>query len=189
MKKIAVLFATLILFSAPVKAHQLKEWDIIPSESRINFFVRQNNLDITGYFKKFSGKILFDKFNLQKSKVTIFIDLASINTSVKEASETLREEAWFYTEKFPQAKFTSDRFTKISSNQFNVAGFLQMKDYKVPVSFDFTLSEYSSRKAQAKGFVKLLRSNFDIGNKNEELAHGVKDEVTVEISISALAKE
>ncbi len=189
MKKTAILLATLILFSTPTKAHQIKEWDIIPSESSINFLVRQNNLDITGHFKNFSGKILFDESNLKKSKVTILIDLTSVSTSLKEASSELPKKEWLYTEKFPQAKFTSDKFTKISPNQFNVAGFLQMKEFKVPVSFDFTLNESSLKKAQAKGLVKLLRSSFDIGNKDEKLAHGVKDEVKVEINISALLKD
>jgi cytochrome b561 len=177
---ISAIFLSLPAFAA--------KWQIIPNQSKIEFIANQNGNKISGSFAKFSGDIFFDKADLKNSKVDIAIDLNSLTTSLNGASETLAQKDWFFTAKFPQARFTSDKFSKISDNKFRSDGFLQIKDHKIPTSFEFSFDEYSDKKAKASGSLKLSRSAFDIGNKNEKLAHDVKDEVEVKISVTAFAK-
>jgi polyisoprenoid-binding protein YceI len=182
MKKILIFLATISIFSS---ASAATKWQISPAESKIEFSVNQSGSEITGSFKKISGDIFFDKTDLKNSKVDVTIDLTSVNTSLSNATTMLLQKDWFFTTKFPKAKFTANKFTKISENKFRTDGILEIKDHKVPTSFEFSFDEFLATKAKAVGSLKLSRSAFDVGNKDEKLAEGVKDEVAVKISISA----
>jgi polyisoprenoid-binding protein YceI len=60
MKKI-ITITSLILFSLSASAAEVVAWKIIPTQSKIDFKVSQDGSNIVGYFKKFDGKINFDK--------------------------------------------------------------------------------------------------------------------------------
>lgn len=182
MKRILLLLS--IIFSSPAQA--ATTWSILFDQSKIEFLANQDGTEISGFFKKFSGEIFFDKADLKNSKVAIDIDLTSLSSSFGSAVTELPKQNWFYTAKFPRAKFTSEKFTKISENKFRSAGFLEMKGVKIPLTFDFFFEEYSTKKAKASGSFFLSRSQFGIGSKDEKAADGVKDTVTVKFSIRAV---
>lgn len=187
MKKIFFLLYIFSFFSpiSGLKAAEIKRWEAIPGQSKIEFQANQDGTEINGSFKKFVAEIFFDKNNLKQSRVTITIDLNSLQSSFSDALNMLSAKEWFDLAKFPQAKFTSKNFEKISENKFRSLGSLQLKEKTLPIAFDFSFNQYSATQAQAVGSFILKRSDFGVGNKDEKLAHGVKDEVIVKFLITA----
>ena len=100
------------------------EWKIIPEKSSLEFKAVRNGSEIRGSFKKFDGRIAFDKKQLNKSSVNIDIDTTSVETSYAEALSALRAATWLSTSAFPKANFTANNITILSdinlSNAANV---------------------------------------------------------------------
>lgn len=181
MKKLILM----TLFFLPTFANA-DEWKIVQDKSKLSFKVLQNNSQINGYFKNFSGKINFDPTQLKTSKVDIDVDLTSLTTSVHDATTTLPTNEWLATKTFPQAHFSANQFTKVDGKKYVANGYLTLKGKNVPCNLNFTLDEYSATKARALGNVTIKRSDFAIGAKNPDNAHGVKDEVEVNFIVEAI---
>lgn len=187
MKKILFLFAILSMFSSAHAAS--KNWDILPSRSKINFSAKSDGSEINGYFNKFGGIILFDREDLMRNKIVIDIDVTSLDTSLKEATQLLATKDWFDFAKYPQAKFSSQKILPTPDGKYRCSGTLKIKDKEVPLTFDFSFEEYSKTEARAVGSFTLKRSDFGIGNKDEKKAEGVKDEVVVKFSVTAIPRD
>ena len=183
MKKIFFLITTFFLTTNFANA---TEWKIVPEKSKIEFKATQNDSAVTGSFKKFSGKINFDPAQLKNSKVVIDIDTTSVESSLSDATSTLKTVEWLSTKAFPQANFSAEKFTKISDKKFSADGKLTIKGKSIAVKFDFTLEEYSTTNARAVGTVVIKRNDFAIGAPDPANAHGVKNEVAVSFVINAI---
>jgi len=185
MKKLLTLIAAISLFSSAHAANP-KNWDILPSHSKIEFFAKQGETEISGSFKKFSGLISFDAKNLVSSKIVVDIDVTSLDTSFQNAAELLSQKEWFDFAKYPKAKFTSQTIVAIPENKYRCSGTLKIKGKEVPATFDFAFEKYSSDEARALGTLIIKRTDFDIGNKDEKLAEGVKDDVLIKFNVTAI---
>lgn len=161
-------------------------WQIVPSESKIEFVANKDGSPINGVFKKFSGTIVFDKADLKNSQVAINVDVNSLNTLFYGAIDRLKTKEWLDIKTFPTAEFKSEKFNQINKDQFTCDGFLQLKGVKLPVKLYFYFQEYSATKAHATGIAKISRSAFGVGNKDEQKAEGVKNLVEIKFTISAV---
>jgi polyisoprenoid-binding protein YceI len=161
------------------------EWKIIPEKSKIEFKAKQDNSNIGGSFKKFSGKINFDPNQLQSSKVMIDVDTSSVETSFNEAADTIKSTAWLAVSAFPKSIFTAEKFVFLGGKKYRAEGKLTMKGKAVPLSLDFNLEEYSKTSARATGSTLIKRTAFAIGDKDIKKANGVKDEIEVIFTINA----
>lgn len=162
------------------------EWKIIPAKSSLQFQATQDKSLINGSFKKFDGKILFDKNLLNKSSIEINIDTSSVETAFAEGLETIKSNEWLSTSIFPKATFKANRFVAVSgANSFEGVGTLTIKGKTVPTTISFTLPVYSAVSARAEGTATIKRSSFGIGNRDIKKANGVKDDVIVNFVIEA----
>ena len=169
-----------------IAAATVDEWKIIPSKSKLEFRAIQENSSITGSFKKFDGKINFDKNQLTKSKIQIDIDTTSIDISFNEALETIKNAAWLSVQTFPKATFTATRFTNLSAQKtFRADGMLTIKDKTIATPVEFILEEYSQTNARAVGKTTIKRSAFLVGDRDPKKANGVKDEIEITFTINA----
>ncbi len=105
----------------------IAEWKIIAEKSKLEFKGTREKSAITGYFKKFDGKIIFDKNQLPKSKIQIDVDTSSIEVSYSEALPTIRGSNWLSVTSFPKATFVSDRIILLSDINLSSAGGLNLK--------------------------------------------------------------
>lgn len=183
MKKFIFLSA-FILSSFSAFAADSIDWKIVPAQSKIDFKVAQDASSIVGYFKKFDGKISFDKNQLAKSKVAIDIELGSVTVSLPEANGAIQSPEWLSTKAFPKASFVAEKFSANGKN-FRADGNLTIKGKTVPTSLDFSFEEYSATKAKAVGKTKIKRSAFGIGNSDVKKANGVQDEIEISFVVSA----
>jgi polyisoprenoid-binding protein YceI len=152
----------------------------------LEFKVNQDNSSVHGSFKRFSGKIYFDKNQLNKSKIAIDIYTSSVATSFAESLEILKSKTWLSVENFPNASFKAEKFTAISGGKsFRADGKLTIKGKSTPLSLEFVLEEYSANNAKAVGKAKIKRSSFEIGDRDPKKANDLKDEVEINFVVSA----
>ncbi len=167
-------------------ASRAGEWKIIPSKSNISFQAKQEDSIISGKFKKFSGKIIFDKNLLSKSSVEMNIDTSSIDMPFAEALATVSGSDWLAISSFPKAVFKADKFVALSTSQtFEGSGNLTIKGKTVPAKITFTFPQYDSSHARAEGSVAIKRSAFGIGSRDVKKSNGVADEVLINFVIEA----
>jgi polyisoprenoid-binding protein YceI len=100
----------------------LGTWNIDASHSGIHFSIRHLVIaKVRGKFTKFSGALELDEADLTKSKVSVEIDVASIDTGEAQRDGHLKSGDFFDVEKFPKATFTSKSIAKNGDN-YDVTG-------------------------------------------------------------------
>jgi polyisoprenoid-binding protein YceI len=163
-------------------------WQIVPDKSSLTFTATQNGAPTNGTFKTFSGDISFDPNQLSASHIKIIVDLASVSDSYNTLADTLKTAPWFNTAMFPKATFVSSSITKTGDKAFTAQGNLTLRDKTMPVSLTFTQEEYSPTKAVMKGMTTIKRTEFGVGQGEWSDTKAVRDDVTVDFTITATAK-
>lgn len=187
MKKIFLCAAlSLILFSNMVFA-AVPAWQIIPDKSKITFTATQNGAPVSGEFTKFSGDIHFDPAQLSASHVKIIVDMNSVHSSYQEMSDNLKLAEWLNVGVYTQAVFNANSFNKMGENTYLANGTLTIRDKTVPVQLKFTLEKFSKTDAFVKGSTILKRTQFNVGTGEWAKTDTVKDEVTVDFVLTAVA--
>ena len=183
MKKLFAIFA-IFYFTTSAFAADITAWKIVPAQSKISFKVKQDGSDLVGYFKKFDGKINFDKNQLAKSKVAIDIDVTSVVVSLAEANGAVQSPEWLSAKAFPKATFTAEKFSA-QDKYFRAEGNLTIKGKTVPATLEFAFEESAPNKARATGRTTIKRSAFAVGNSDVKKANGVEDAVEVSFVVNA----
>ena len=163
-------------------------WQIVPKDSTLTFTATQNNAPVTGKFNNFSGDINFDPAQSSASSVRIVVDTSSIATSYQEVGDTLKTADWFDTKLFPQAVFTANKFVQTGNNTWQAIGNLQIRDKTLPLTLNFTMEQYSSTAARAKGSATIKRTAFGLGKGDWAKTDAVKDDVQVNFVLAATRK-
>ncbi len=185
MKRIITALTLILLSStANTNAAEVPAWKINQTQSKLEFKLIQDSSTITGSFKKFDGKINFDKSHLAKSKVAIDIDTSSLTLSFADAVATAQSTDWLSTKIFPKASFVAAKFSAVGKS-FKAEGNLTIKGKTVPAIVEFSFEEYSASKAKAVGKAMIKRSAFGVGNSDVKKANGVKDEIEISFVVVA----
>ncbi len=176
----------LLLCAIPYMAYAaaVPDWKIDSKQSTITFTATQNSAPVSGKFTSFKGQIQFSPEQLSASKVTISIDMNSINTSYAAIADTLKTEDWLSVKIFPQAVFKSNKVTKIADNTYLAEGNLSIRDKTQAVGIKFDVDQFSKDKAHAKGSFTLKRTPFGIGQGDWSNTDEIKDEVNVKFDLT-----
>lgn len=113
------------------------KWAIDPTHSEISFKVKHLVIStVTGYFREFGGFIEQngDSFEGGAAKFTAKID--SIDTNQKDRDNHLKSDDFFNAEQYPELKFESTSFTKVSDKTYKVAGHMTIRDVTKPIELD-----------------------------------------------------
>lgn len=126
MKKIIASMATVAALSLPILA-SAATWNIDPDHSNIGFKVRHLMVsNVKGNFEKHSGVVDINERDLSKSKVSVTIDAASINTSVAKRDDHLRSADFFDVAKYPTITFASRKVVNAGKGKLKVTGDLTL---------------------------------------------------------------
>ena len=107
------------------------------AHSSIGFRVRHMGLaDVPGYFRDFSGSVVYDGKDATKSTVEFTAQMTSVDTGVKPRDEHLRKADFFEVEKYPTMTFKSTKVEK-KGKDFTVTGDLTMKGVTKSVTIPF----------------------------------------------------
>ena len=123
----------------PAFAQAVEFKTVLADKSAINFTFKQMNVGMDGHFKKFSTQLAFDPANAANAKVSLDVDLVSIDTGTSDGNTEVAGKPWFNTKDFPTAKFISTSVKALGGNRYEVAGKLTIKgktqDVVAPVSY------------------------------------------------------
>jgi len=145
--------------------------------------------NVKGSFEKFKGTVIIDENDVAKSKVTVSIEMASINSSNAKRDEHLRSGDFFDVAKFPVMTFESTKVERSGAETLKVTGNLTIKGVtkQVILTVDGPSGEIKSPqgvvKRGASAVTKINRQDFGV-SWNKKLDAGavvVGDEVQISI--------
>lgn len=89
-----------------------------------------------GQFDRFDGEFTYDAKDDKKNKVTMNIDVASVDTAHAERDKHFGQEKYFNSEKFKTAKFVSTSYKTLSEDKAEMVGDLTILGVTKSVTFD-----------------------------------------------------
>lgn len=114
-------------------------YTIEPGHTQILFSIfHTGTTNYYGRFDKASGTLNYDAPQPEKSKVSITINMASIDTPSSVLNGELSGPTVFDVAKYPTATFTSTSIVRTGSTTGKVSGNLTLKNITKPVVLDVT---------------------------------------------------
>ena len=134
MKNLAII---LMMSGIGLTCFAQTTWIIDPTHSSVQFEVSHLTVSsVSGFFTGYSGTLTSKKNDFEDAKVNATIETASITTNNLERDKHLKDEDFFYVEKFPEIKFKSTSFKKIGENRYLITGDLTIRDVTKPVTLE-----------------------------------------------------
>lgn len=190
--RLLALGALTTAFSAAVSA-AAETYTIDPVHSAVSFNIRHFVSKVPGKFNKFSGTIVVDRENLEKSTAEATIDVTSIDTENQRRDDHLRSPDFFEAAKFPTMTFKSTSWKKTGEDTFDVAGDLTLKDVTKPVILKVTSLGFGPGMggAQLSGWEATTTIDKKEFNMKDPamLDAALGDDVTITINVEATTKK
>lgn len=168
-------------------------YKIDTARSTIAFSVHQLLGTVRGEFHQFGGTIKVDREHPERSSVSVTIQVASIDTKIRNRDEHLLSGGFFDAKRFPVITFHSRRVTRTAADEGEIAGDLTMKGITRPLSLAVKLltplanGELPSRTRWTVRAEPIRRADFGLmfGSTAEALS-GIGQQVTPALTIEAL---
>jgi polyisoprenoid-binding protein YceI len=152
-------------------------------ESSVKFTIANHlitNTTVNGSFTGLKGIAVFDPGTVEKSSVEASVDVNTISTGISLRNHDLKQEKYFYAEKFPVINIRSARIEKTGQNgNYILNGVLTIKGITKTVIIPFTASPEGNGYRFRSRF-KLNRLDYDVGKTGK-----IDNELTVEINAYA----
>jgi cytochrome b561/polyisoprenoid-binding protein YceI len=161
-------------------------WAVAKS-STLGFSVSWADDTIEGQFKRWTADILFSPDALDRSKLTVSIDMSSAATGDDQRDSSLPSDDFFATAAHPKATFTASKFRKTGEGKFVADGTLDLRGVKKPVSLPFSL-KIDGDTATARGVTTLDRTAFGVGQGEWASTDQIGGKVKVSFAITAKKK-
>ncbi len=111
--------------------------------------------DVAGRFDRFCGQFNYDEADLSASSIELYIDAASINTSLNIRDRDLRK-SFFETEKFPVISFRSTVIAKSAAKQLKVTGILSIHGVTREIEITLVIMKEITNDGAPEMGIKLL---------------------------------
>ncbi|MBA4012639.1 MAG: cytochrome b [Phenylobacterium sp.] len=152
--------------------------------STLGFATAWGGSAIEGRFDRWTADILFSPEALDKSKVSVSIDLTSAVSGDSQRDESLQGADWFDTASHAKATFTASRFEKTGENRYVAIGTLTLRGVARPQRLPFTL-KIEGDKARVSGVTTLDRTAFGVGQGEWKSTDQIPAEVKVSVNLTA----
>jgi polyisoprenoid-binding protein YceI len=181
--------AALVAAATQSASAAVETYTIDPVHSSVAFSIRHFVSKVPGSFTKFSGTIVVDRANLEKSSVEAIIDVASISTANEKRDGHLKTPDFFDTAKFGTATFKSKSWKKTGEDSFDVTGDLTIHGVTKEIVLKTKLLAFGPgmQGAQLSGWeatATINKADFGV-NGPAMLGKALGDDVTLNISIEA----
>src|SRR5580692_825591 len=101
----------------------LVQWNFDHAHSAIDFTVRHLLVSkVRGRFTKWTGTLEIDEQDLTRSRLSVVIDVASVDTHEPQRDAHLRSGDFFEADEHPQITFKSTRVEPHGSDRLRVTG-------------------------------------------------------------------
>ena len=189
MKKIILAVSTAMAFSSLSFNALAAEYEIDKKGAHafINFKIKHLGYSwLTGRFDDFSGTFTYDEKDVSASKVSVDINVASINSNHQKRDDHLRSDDFLDTAKFQAAKFVSTKITDKGDNKIEVTGDLTLHGVTKSISFAAEKigegdDPWGGYRAGFSGSTTLQLKDFNISEK-------VGKEVALDLHIEGIRK-
>jgi polyisoprenoid-binding protein YceI len=181
------LSAALLTAVLAPAAHAAVFTQVQPDKSSIAFSYSQMGVPMDGRFRKFSSQLQFDPAQPASARVTIDVDLASIDTGAPELDSEAAGPDWFNLASFPTARFVATGVKPLGGNRYAVPGKLTIKGKSKDIVVPATFTAQGANGVFAGEFV-IRRGDFSIGSGAWAAFDIVANDVTVKFRITATAK-
>ena len=174
----------LILVLQPASA---EEFSIDPQKSEIKFTIGHFAGTEDGKFNKFSGSLDFDEENPERSKVSVVIDVASIDTRNRKRNAHLQKSDYFDAKLYPTITFESRAFKK-RGDHYVVTGPLTMRGVEKNITLQVKLVRRVAQWA-VEGDALTFRSEHELNRFDFGVSGGrpvVGKTVKIEMDIRAI---
>ena len=194
MRNLLVSLSTIVTLALPAFAFATT-WNIDPDHSNVGFKVRHLMVsNVRGSFEKLNGSVDINDKDITKSKVSVTIDTASINSNVQKRDEHLRSADFFDVAKFPTMIFVSKKVAKAGKDKLKVTGDLTLHGITKEVVLDVdgpskeSKDPWGNMRSGAVASTKINRKDFGLV-WNAALETGgvaVGEEVTISLEIEMI---
>jgi polyisoprenoid-binding protein YceI len=139
MKNIFKTFAVLLLFISTNFAQT--EWAFDKSHSKVGFSVTHLLIaEVDGTFKNFDGKVNTENDSFENAKISLTVDINSIDTDNEKRDAHLKSDDFFNAEKYPEMTFKSREFTKVDDKNYKMVGDLTIRDVTKEITLDVVMN-------------------------------------------------
>lgn len=152
--------------------------------STLGFTTTWGGQAIEGRFDRWSADIRFSPEALDKSKVSVSIDLASAVTGDSQRDESLKGGDWFDTASHAKATFTATKFEKTGTDRYVANGQLTLRGVSRPARLPFRL-QIEGDKARVSGVTSLDRTAFGVGQGEWTKTDQIPADVKVNVNLTA----
>jgi len=181
--------AALATAFAQTASAAVETYKIDPVHSSVGFSLRHFVSKVPGTFTKFSGTIVVDRDNLEKSSVEATVEVTSVNTANEKRDGHLQTPDFFDTAKFATATFKSKAWKKTGEDTFDVTGDLTLKGVTKQVVLKTKLLAFGEgmKGAKLSGWeITAVINKADFGvNGPAMMGKALGDEVTLNIAVEA----
>jgi polyisoprenoid-binding protein YceI len=112
-------------------------WEIDPEHSNVYFSIHHLGIaEVLGFFRKFSGSMESSSEDFSGAEIQFTVDVNSIESNNKDRNDHLKSNGFFYTDQYPEMKFTSKSFKKQKGNDYKLSGELTIRGVTKNVTFN-----------------------------------------------------
>lgn len=184
-----IAMAAASLMTAPLYAADT--YTVDPAHTRVGFAARHFGINtVKGKFNEFTGKLVMDGDDLKEATATI--QVASIDTGVKQRDDHLRTPEFFDAKTHPTITFKSKRIEMAGQQVVMVGDFTMRgvtKELRLPVTVSKPIKDpWGKTRVGLETKVKLNRKDYGI-KYNDVLESGIAavgDEIEIEINAEAV---
>jgi polyisoprenoid-binding protein YceI len=152
--------------------------------STLGFATAWSGQTIEGRFDRWRADIRFSPEALKDSRVTVSVDLTSVNTGDEQRDASLPSEDWFDAAEHPKATFTATRFEKTGDGRYVAHGKLNLRGVSRPLDLPWRGQNKGDR-AQVSGVTSLDRTAFGVGQGEWQSTDQIPAKVSVKVSLNA----
>jgi polyisoprenoid-binding protein YceI len=155
--------------------------------SRLEFAGTQAGAEFNGTFHEYTASVEFNPDALDRARIGVQIQLASVDTKDKDRDKTIRGPDIFDTAHFPIANYVTRSVAK-AGNGYTAIGTLTLRGVSkdVPITFQFIPSNGS---AKLVGTAQLKRLDFGAGQGDWKSTEWIADPVRISFALMLNAKQ
>jgi cytochrome b561/polyisoprenoid-binding protein YceI len=158
-------------------------WNV-SSGGRLNWASSWSGASIDGSFGRWTSDIRFNPESLDKSKISVTVDLASVNSGDGERDSTIKGDDFFAIATHPKAVWTSSRIRSLGGNRYTMDGTLSLRGVTKSMPLTFTL-DLKGKDAKTSGGGALNRTSFGVGQGDYAKTDEIPDPVRISFNFRA----
>jgi polyisoprenoid-binding protein YceI len=153
----------------------------VTGTSKLEFTGVQAGAEFKGTFHAYTAAVDFDPAALDRARIDVQIQLASVDTQDKDRDQTIRGPDMFDLAHFPTAHYTTRNIVKSGSGYTAIGGLtLRGVTKDVPISFQWVPSGQS---AKLVGTAQLKRLDFGAGQGDWKSTEWIADSVKISFAL------